>query len=1037
MDMAQVNSNNRSIWEDPRLTGIGRLKVHTDFHTYASLADARRYQRGQYRFRKLLNGRWRFRYFESVGCLPKTLAGGGDDGGAWTEMDVPGNWQLYGFDRPQYLNFTYPIPVNPPFVPIENPVGVYSRDFTLPAEWMGRDIRLTFEGVDTAYFVYCNKAFVGYSQGAHLHAEFDLTDMVQVGENHLMVQVLKWADSTYMEDQDKWRMSGIIRDVVLEARPQAHVENWKYHVHMAGDCQQAEVEIDALVSPQADGCQMRFTLFYGHEKIASTAVEIDGAKEVLAALRVESPHLWNAEEPYLYDLCYELIDQNDRVLEASAGKLGFRSIEVREGQLFVNNCPIKLRGVNRHEIHPDLGMAVPGESMEQDILLMKRHNINTVRTSHYQNDTRFYELCDRYGLYVICEADQENHGFGLVPNDIGIVDHPDWTDAFLDRAERMTGLLQNHASIIMWSLGNESGFGSNQRAMLQRIKELDPEQRPIHYEQAGEDEAVDVVSMMYPSFDELERQAQLDDARPFMMCEYTHAIGNGSGSLQAFWDLIWANPRLIGGCVWQWCDHALRHQLPDGRKFLAYGGDFGDYPNDGVFHCGGFVNADRQVQPDLLEYRKVLEPVRTLSADWDSGELLVRNMQDFLSLSYLSAEWRLECDGETVDSGGCPLPDIRPRSEGRIKLQLPTHKTWKGECFLRVSYRTNRDLPWAPRGHLTTEAQIAYPAPKPTICALRQDGPLTVEACASDLCIYGKDFDVRMDGQTGKITSYHWRGMPLLLSGPMPNLWRPLTETDQSKNREIWMHAHYDIAHPRLQTIRYDQSEQSICIRQTFWMLPAGYEAKVEVEAILAINAAGEIDFQYLFRPLRDHIPHVPRLGVQLVMPDQFDQMEWFGRGPHASYSDKQGSALIGRYDLPVSKQWVDYVRPQAQGNKMDCRWSALTDMRGNGLLFIGAPCFDTSAYHYTDEQIFRAGHPYELERSHQTTVNIDLGQCGIGTDSIGPDMLDCFHLHLDREKSLHFRLIPFSRQEWNPSALYTTQIDRSFDGFVSAQNLV
>ncbi len=1024
----------KEVYENPKIINIGKEENHASFFPYPDTKSALSYSRAESPYIRMLNGKWNFKWFKSPLHVPESVI--------CPEflkesdiIDVPSNWQLYGYDNPQYINFEYPIPVNPPHVPAENPTGVYSRSFTIPKLYEGKRIHITFEGVDTAFYLYINGKNVGFSQGAHYHSEFDITNLVHTGENYITVCVLKLAWSTYMEDQDKWRMSGIIRDVYLTAYQNVRVRDIGVNTVLLGDnydnadlCVNAEIK--NITGDKFNG-KLEFSLIDSDGlcvKQFMREISSDSEKLVLDFKEyVENPHKWSAEIPYLYDLAYTLFDADGNTIECGAVKVGFRMIEVKDGQFFVNGASIKIKGVNRHEIHPDMGFAIPVEHMVLDIKLMKQHNINTVRTSHYQNDTKFLDLCDLYGLYVICEADQESHGFGMVPGEIGIISNPEWEAAFVDRAARMVDLDKNHPCVIMWSLGNESGFGENQKSMIRYIKSADPQKRPIHYEPAGNNPGmdVDVVSFMYPSFEELEKQAKSDDMRPYVMCEYTHAIGNGSGSLAEFWNLIYKNPRLIGGCVWQWADHGLaKIDEKTGERFLGYGGDFGDIRNDGFFHCGGFVNGDRRVQPDLYEYKKVLEPVYTYGFNSENKTVTAKNRHNFQSLGYLEMKYTIKNNSKVIDEGVCDLPDIHAGDEASVCVDFDSSllKSVSGEEYwLDIEYVMKKSTAWADRGHIVANAQFRLPQSSSAMIGIPSSiDSVSVKDSLLSLEISGGEFLISFNKESGLIESYKYNGVEFIREGLKPCLWRPLTATDMSRNSGIWKNAHYNILKPMLSEFSYENDCDTCRVHTKFALIPNGYHASIECTVNYTIYGNGTVDVDSIFEPLYENLASVPKIGFQMKLEDKFDYMSWYGRGAHNSYIDKQESAFVGEYHGTVDEQFFPYIKPQAQGNKMDCRWMSISTMRGIGLMFAGKPLINASAYHYSDEQIENTRHAHELIRGDFTTVNIDAAQCGIGTDSIGPEMLDKFRLYINEEnKKFSFRMTPYNRQSAEPCEIY------------------
>ena len=1020
-------------YENPEIINIGKEANHASFFPYPDVDSALSYSRAQSPYVRLLNGKWNFKWYESPVYVPEEVV----SPEFWTDsdtIDVPSNWQLYGYDNAQYINVEYPIPVDPPHVPDENPTGVYSRSFVVPESYKDKRIHITFEGVDTAFYLYINGEKVGFSQGAHCHSEFDITDHVHIGENFITVCVLKLAWSTYMEDQDKWRMSGIIRDVYLTAYQPVRVRDIAVNTILDDKYINADLSINAeiknLSGVNFDGI-LAFTLIDPNGKtVKQFSLDISSDSEKLMldhCENIEKPYKWNAETPYLYDLTYSLKDKTGNIIECGAVKVGFRSVEIKDQQLFINGRSVKLKGVNRHEVHPDMGLSVPVESMITDIKLMKQYNINTVRTSHYQNDTKFLDLCDEYGLYVVCEADHENHGLDWSPEKYKIMNNPDWEAAYVDRAARMVDLDKNHPGVIIWSLGNESVFGENMKSMIRYIKATDPQKRPVHFERAGYDPEmnVDIVSFMYTSFTELEKQAKADDPRPYFMCEYSHAIGNGSGSLAEYWDYIYKYPRLIGGCVWQWADHGLaKIDEKTGERFLAYGGDFGDVKNDGFFHCGGFVNGDRRVQPDLNEYKKVLEPVYTYGFDPEKKTVTVKNRHDFQSLGYLEMKYTVKNNSDIIDEGVCDLPDVAAGEEVSVFIDYNEEllKAVSGEEYwLEVEYTTRKSSLWALKGHSVARSQFRLPQSSTTIIGVPTVlDTVAVKDTVFSLELIGGEFALKFNKQSGIMDSYIYNGVEVIREGLRPYLWRPLTATDMSRNANIWKNARYNLLRTMLREFSYENNGDRCFVHTKLCLAANGSIPSIECTVNYTVYGNGTVDVDSVFEPLVENLASLPKIGFQLKLEDKFDYIGWYGKGEHNSYIDKQESAFVGEYHGTVEEQFFPYIKPQAQGNKMDCRWMSISTVRGIGVMFTGKPFINASAYHYTDEQIEQIRHAHELKRGDYTTVNIDTAQCGIGTDSIGPEMLDKFRLYLNEQnKNFSFRFSPYNRQTAKPCDIY------------------
>lgn len=652
---------------------------------------------------KTLNGKWDFRFFDSPIALPNDI-GQLFNQDKPTQIEVPGCWEMAGYDKPQYLNFKYPFPVDPPHVPNNNPTGVYRREFSLPSDWSNHSVILTFLGVSSAYEVYLDGDFIGASKGSHLTSEFDLTPFISNEKAYtLTVVVYKWCDGAYLEDQDIWRLHGIFRDVYLTARPHHHIQDVK-------------IKSNYDILSKSGGLEIRFSA-NNKQHLPLRVTLISPEHGELFSKRITSHELltenvtdvlpWSAEAPSLYKVLVEALNDQGQTTEVAGFHVGFKSIEIKEQQLMLNGRPITLKGVNRHEFDPDTGWTVSPQMMEKDVILMKQSNINTVRNSHYINHPYWYQLCDRYGLYVIDEADLETHGFHLIGNWSQLSGTAEWESAFLDRAERMVECNRNHPSIIVWSLGNESGYGNNHDAMAAWIRKTDPS-RPIHYEGAGDAPVVDLVSVMYPTIDSVKAAGEnkAEDPRPYFMCEYAHAMGNGPGSLREYWELIYSYPRLIGGCVWDWVDQGIRSRNADGKYTFLYGGDFGDIPNDGNFCINGLVNPDREPHPGLYEYQYWIQPIAVKDIDLSAGQITLQNRYDLLNLDHLEGHYTIKAEGEVLATGSLALDGIDAGSSKTLILpDLKKHLKTDRETWLELTFTLKKDTPWAKTGHVIARTQ--------------------------------------------------------------------------------------------------------------------------------------------------------------------------------------------------------------------------------------------------------------------------------------------------------------------------------------------
>ncbi|SHF81022.1 beta-galactosidase [Caldanaerobius fijiensis DSM 17918] len=1018
------------VWEDLSTLSINREPEHATLIPYADIESALESERGLSPYFRLLSGNWKFHYAPSPAETPEGFEQESYNVSEWDTIPVPSNWQMLGYGKPNYTNVAYPFPVDPPFVPDENPVGSYRRNFMIPENWKDRQVFLVFEGVDSAFMVWVNGKMVGYSKGSHLPSEFNITPFIRIGENTIAVQVYQWSDGSYLEDQDKWRLSGIFRDVYLFATPDVHIRD--VHIKTKLDEQYINAVLDVKINvknyakEKSDGYQIVATLVDDSkntvfERAYDEVLSLNGdeEKELRMSFDVSNPKKWTAETPNLYTLLVTLKDSTGAIQEVESFNVGFRQVEIKDGKLLVNGTPIKIKGVNRHDTHPDLGYAVTIESMIQDITLMKQHNINAVRTSHYPNDPRWLDLCDRYGLYVIDETDLEAHGFAFTGNVSQLACDPAWKEAFIDRARRMVHRDKNHPSVIIWSLGNESGYGPNHDAMAEWIRTVDTT-RPIHYEGAFDSPVMDIVSVMYPRVDYLIEQGEkINDPRPFFMCEYAHAMGNGPGNLKEYWDAIYKYPRLLGGCVWEWVDHGIRQKTESGEEWFAYGGDFGDKPNDGNFCIDGLMFPDRRPYPGVIELKKAIEPVQVYPVDLLKGQVKIVNRYNFLSLEHLEASWAVMCDGDAVQQGTLPVLHTPAGQEELLTIpySCPTPKPG-AEYWLNITFALREATIWAPKGHIVAWSQFKLPleVPKIPVIKISSMPPLKWNETDRELAISGEDFRLVFDKFRGTIASLEYQGVPMVSKGPKINIWRAPTDNDVHQARE-WIKAGLDRLVPRIEDIEV-QSHKSQAIKVRVQSVLGPYSIAPAFRSVVTytIYGTGDIIITTDLSPLKE-LPHLPRIGLQMRMPGQFDRFAWYGRGPHENYIDRKESALVGVYEGTVEEQYVPYIRPQEYGNKSDVRWASVTDIRGYGLLVVGMPTLNVSVQQYSTEDLTSANHTYELKRLDETVLNMDYEHGGLGSNSCGPGPLPQYQLQ-PVDTSFSVRIRPFARSIWTPARL-------------------
>jgi beta-galactosidase/beta-glucuronidase len=989
-------------WENPLLCGINKVSARTILPPFSNQADALDGERTLSPYFKLLNGVWRFKLYPRPTAVPEDFPQSDFDSCDWEPIMVPGNWQIEGFGKPQYTNIDYPFPVDPPRVPSENPNGCYLHDFNLDDSWRGRRLLLNFAGVDSFFYLWVNGQFAGMSKGSRNAAEFEISALVKAGINHLAVQVMQWSDGSYLEDQDMWWLSGVFRDVSLTALPQQDIFD-VFAKASLDEKNQGKLEIEASIcnfSVENRAVTLEAELFSSEKKtlfekpLIEKNRSLKAESQSLLSLQAGIPAVeaWSAETPVLYTLLLTLKNSRGKVLEYKSLKIGFRNIEIDGGNLLVNGVPVMLRGVNRHDFNTDLGRALSYEAMLDDILQMKRHNINAVRTAHYPNDPRFYQLCDQYGLYIIAEADLETHGFGYEKGKIP-ASWPEWEGAFLDRMTRMVEALKNHASIIVWSLGNEAGYDINHRKMMQWCRQRDPS-RPIHYERETDYQEVDFISPMYATPEQCrEMLEQFPQDKPFFLCEYAHAMGNGPGGLEDYWQMFYSQPRMQGGFVWEWCDHGIRTVTEDGKPFFAYGGDFGEHPHDGNFIADGLVFPDKSPSPGLIELKKVLAPIRLEAKDIKTGLLKISNHYDFISLEHLHLTWSLSENGKPLQSGILPPQKLTARKSATLKIpfRMPAALTPGAEYFLNVSFLLGTDTPWARCGHEVAWGQFAIPC--------QNQVPGKRPACSAEtscqesdekIFLYNNDVLLEFDKGFGCITALERAGRPLLLRGPKLNLWRAPTDNDRggmgNSFESAWKNAGYDHLRERIDEIDCACEGNSGAVQ-------INVSSRV---AAPALQKGIVCRYSYIFYPdgtLRVELegtpdpglPHFPRLGVQLLLPEELTSAIWFGLGPGESYPDSKTAQRVGLYKMSVDQLYTRYVFPQENGNRSEVRRVVFHDLHQAGLLFAAEPLMNFSAHRFSPEEISAAKHPHELRERSDIVLHLDARQCGLGSGSCGP----------------------------------------------------
>ncbi|KQX58701.1 beta-D-galactosidase subunit alpha [Paenibacillus sp. Root444D2] len=1033
--MGDNHVNNKAIpdWENLEILRRNMEPPHAGIIPYGDVETALDHERAASPYFQSLNGNWKFYYAESPSQAPERFYDSSFSTDDWNKIPVPGNWQMHGYGRPHYSSSYYPFPIDPPHVPNDNPVGCYRRSFIIPDSWDDRQVFLVFEGVDSAFHVWVNGQFAGYGQGSHMPSEFRVTSLLHPGENIVAVQVYKWSDGSYLEDQDKWRLSGIFRDVYVKATPHVHIRDIAVQTRFYENHEDAVIGLRLNVKNYADLDSGKHTLrillldeerqSVNEETVLASLLLRENEENALdLEIAVSAPRKWSAEEPNLYVLLLNLEDDQGNLLEAGSVVVGFRDIAIRDGQLFINGKTVILKGVNRNEFHPDFGCAIPYESMIEDIRLMKQHNMNAVRSSHYPNDTRWLDLCDRYGLYVIDEADLETHGCHFIDNESHLAEDPQWKKPFLDRAVRMVERDKNHPSIIIWSLGNESGYGPNHDAMAEWVRQADPT-RPIHYERAKNAPMVDIVSCMYPSLEALIEEGEKSDPRPFLMCEFAHAMGNSVGNLKEYWDAIYKYPRLLGGLIWEWADLGIRQKLDSGEEWYAYGGDFNDHPNSGHFCIDGLLFPDRKIKASLLEFKKVIEPVKVEPVDVRAGIVKIQNRYDFISLEHLVGSWSILCDGVIVEQGELPELDVPARGEATVFI--PWKKKFgqsSGEYWLHIRFALLEASRWAPQGHEIAWADLPIPVTQQVVPSIKLEVMPSLLSSETDrfLRIKGNDFTMEWSKAWGELSVLEYNGIPLLSAGPRVHIWRATIDNDSRQSKE-WKKAGFDALTHRMHdmSIQLQKHAAQITVKSTLGA--AGLGNCFTTWMTYTIYGSGDVIIETRVIP-REGLPPLPRLGLQMAMPGGLDQFSWFGLGPHECYIDRKESGRLDVYSGSVQDQFVPYIKPQENGNKADVRWAAVTNALGTGLFIGGMPKLDVSVSHYSTDNLTKAKHTFDLIRLKETIVNMDYRQAPLGNHSCGEaPPLDAYLIHpVDTTFSL--RLKPFSTRDQTPMKLSKRQ---------------
>ena len=1031
---APTNSTND--WEDPAILEKNKEPAHCTYIPYADVQTAIQNDPSQSPFYRSLNGTWKFHYVDKPDDRPMDFYRDDYDVSSWADISVPGNWEMQGFGVPIYTDTAYPFPSDPPRIPQnDNPVGSYRRSFTIPDNWEDRQVYLHFGGVKSAMYLWINGINVGYSQGSKTPAEFNITEFLRKGENSLSLEVYRYSDGAYLEGQDYWKISGIERDVFLFSTPLVHIRDFFAIPALDDDYRNAKLNVSVHVqnhrSPNNSDFRIRLDLLDGENRsILDSPAQKDyqpneqDESTILFDLDIENPKKWTAETPHLYTLLLSLNETSDEAIEVVTCKVGFRKVEIEDGQLLINGVPIYIKGVNRHEHDPVTGRYVREDSMIKDIQLMKKFNINAVRTSHYPNTPRWYELCDEYGLYVVDEANIESHGVEPYDPEKTLTDKLEWQKAYLDRTIRMVERDKNHACVITWSLGNENGFGQNFVATYSWIKKRDPS-RPVQSEDVELNPYTDIFCPMYDRIHEIEEYAKGNDNRPLILCEYAHAMGNSVGNLQDYWDVIYAHNKLQGGFIWDWVDQGIAAEDDTGAAFWAYGGDFGppDTPSDDNFCINGLVFPDRKIHPHIWEVKKVYQYIKAEQVSLEQGRFRIQNVYDFTNLNKFTMKWELKADGQIVAEGEMPRMDVGPHKSKEVRIPVPKIQPQPGvEYFLTLRWETVHKTDLIPNGHVVAWEQFKLPAnTESKSLDLGKLNPLELNQTENQIVVKGKDFTLTFDKDKGTISSFQYNGQELMEQGPLPNFWRAPNDNDfgngMPERCNIWL----DVGTKRkVESITVKKTEPSLIQIDVATLLEAGNS---RYESRFIVLGSGDVFIENIFSPGILDLPELPRFGMQMILPVEFDNIEWYGRGPHESYWDRKTGAAVDLYRGKVSAQHHPYIRPQESGNKTDVRWMALTDDQGIGLLAVGMDLLSASANHHWIGD-FENGpekeqrHATDLEKRDLITWNLDYKQMGVGgDDSWGARPHEKYTL-FSKKYAYKFRFRPISKDKDNPMAL-------------------
>ena len=1013
-------------WENPEIFQRNREKAHATFYPYSSLDKALQNDPSKEEYIRFLNGKWKFEYASTAAKINLEFYKIGFDDSKWDEIPVPGNWEMNGYGYPIYTNSIYPFNKNPPYInESQNAVGSYITYFDMSEKWKDREIYIQLGSVKSGFYIWVNGEQVGYSQDSKLPAEFDITTYLKPGKNKIALQVFKFTDGSYLEDQDFWRLSGIQRDVILFAKSKIHINDFFAKALLDKNYQNGKFNLDVDIKNNSQKKNKDYILKYqildatGKVISANQSVFILDKKTNNISFNTEIPNVnkWSAEDPNLYKLLLILTDQKGELIESTSTKIGFRTAEIKDGQLLVNGKPILLKGVNRHEHNDVFGHVVNKQNMLADIKTMKKFNINAVRTSHYPNDPTWYKLCDEYGIYLYDEANVESHGMRY-KQETTLANKPEWKAAHIDRMLNMVERDKNHPSVIVWSMGNEAGDGSNFLAGYKAVHELDGS-RPVHYERSEKQSDIkekhtDIIGKMYASIDWIKKEwIGKDTERPFIWCEYSHAMGNSNGNFKEYWDLVYANRQLQGGFIWDWMDQGIVKQDTKGNTYWAYGGHFEPegIHNDGNFCMNGLVNPDLAPHPGLYEVKKIYQNIKFKNVDVSKGKISIKNDNFFENLNNYSIKWELVSNGIVQKSGIFKPLGIEPQSEKEFTIKLPDLNE-NTEYFLNLYAMNDSVGTLIPFGHIVASDQFGLTDFKPSKADDTFKYPIQINDNADNITVLGDNFTTRISKKSGKLNSYTLNGAELIKEPLNVDFWRAPTDNDFGNDlptrADVWRQV---VNNMQLKNVTTDKVSESEIAINTTYELP-------EVEGAVTINynikGNGEITVDYNFEAKKKDLPEIPRIGLKVKLPKEFDNLTYYGRGPWENYIDRKISAFVGLYNSKVADQYVAYSRPQENGHKTDVRWLTLKNHSGLGLKFEGhnnvlefnALHNSTSDFDPGEEKLLRT--TADITEKDFIELHLDYKMMGVGGDnSWGAKPHDPYIYYPDKAYHFSFTIIP------------------------------